>query len=200
VSGLAVKLGDARTNQEILAMSGHAGQVLDLAYSSDGRQLASAGVDRIIKLWDTASGKEIGTLRGHAGMVLGVAYSPDGRRIASAGQDDALKLWDPITQQEVLTLPGHAVALNRVAFSPGGRRIACAGLDGSVKSWDATPLTPELRVLREARGLLEFLSAQQRPAAEIRDRIRRDPTISDDVRRRALDLAEHPPARAASSK
>ena len=56
--------------------------------------------------------------------------------------------------------------------------------------WDATPLTPELRVLREARSVFEFLSAKKLPPAEIVDRIRKDPTISDAVRTRALSLAE----------
>ncbi len=81
-----------------------------------------------------------------------------------------------------------------MAFSPDGRRIAAGCGDGAVKVWDATPMTPELRAIREARGVVEFLSAQKLPAAAIRDRIRRDPTISDEVRRRALDLAEPPPA------
>jgi WD40 repeat protein len=187
-SGHDAKLGDARTYQDIRTMSGHAGDINYLAYSPDGRQLASASDDRTIKLWHTASGKELGTLRGHAARVLGVAYSPDGRRIASTGLDDTMRLWDPITQQEILSLPGHAVSMHRVAFSPDGRRIACAGVDATVKLWDATPLTPELRVLREARSVVEFLTARELTPAEIRTRILGDPTIDDEVRTAALSL------------
>src|SRR5262249_50922622 len=60
----------------------------------------------------------------------------------------------------------------------------------SLRLWDARPLTPELQVVREARGLVEFLFAKSLPLAEVMDRIRRDRTIGEPVRRRALELAE----------
>jgi WD40 repeat protein len=162
--------------------------------------LASANQDRTVTVWDLSTGQDSRTLHGHSAEVRALAYSHDGRRIVSASLDDTVQLWDLATEQEVLTLRGPTNGIFSVAFSPDGRRIAAGSGDGAVKVWDASPMTQELRAIREARGLLDFLSAQQRPAAEIRDRIRRDPTISDDVRRRALDLAEHPPAGAPSSE
>ena len=75
-----------------------------------------------------------------------------------------------------------------VAFGPDGRRLAAA-VGQTVKVWDATPLTPELQTIREAADLVEFLFGQHLPTSEVLDRIRDNPTLDPEVRRRALDLA-----------
>jgi eukaryotic-like serine/threonine-protein kinase len=188
-----VKLWDAATGAEIRTLRGHGdsdptrdSRVRAVAYSADGRTLASASDDATVRLWDAATGAEIRTLR-HASGVWGVAFSPDGLRIVSAGS--APKLWDTVTGREILALRGHGSAGLSVAYSPNGRFLASPGWDHefhTVKLWDSRPLTPELRVTREARGVVDFLLAGKIPVAEIPDRIHRDPTISDEVRRRAL--------------
>ena len=108
-----------------------------VAFSPDGRRIASDGWDHTVKVWNASSGQELLTLKGHTDSVSSVAFSPDGDRIASASLDRTLKLWDAKNSQEMFTLRGHTGKVRHVAFSPDGRRIASASDDRTVKVWDA---------------------------------------------------------------
>src|SRR5262245_44424199 len=79
---------------ELILQSGHSFKVDAMAFSPDGRLIATGGVDTAIKIWDAATGRVLRTLAGHHGGVKAVAFSPDGRRLASGGNDGRIRFWE----------------------------------------------------------------------------------------------------------
>jgi WD40 repeat protein len=109
--------------------------VTGVAYSPDGKRLATSGWDSTVKVWDPATGKEVLTLKGHKDYVRTVCFSPDGKRLASASGDKTVRVWDAATGKQLLTLEGHSAAMWGVAFSLHGKRLAWASFDKTVKVW-----------------------------------------------------------------
>jgi WD40 repeat protein/serine/threonine protein kinase len=157
-----VILWDATTGLVDGQLKGHAGAVIKLAFSPDGRRIATASHDRTAKVWDAETGREIRSLETHADRVNGVAFSPDGARLATACRDGTIKFWDAETGREQTTLRGHHGSVVVVAFSPDGRRLASAGgrrsdqpegPPGEMRVWDLTTLREESKL----SGLTAFV-------------------------------------------
>jgi WD40 repeat protein len=131
-----VRLWNAESGQLVNTLIGHKHtDVYSVAFSPDGKTLASVGDDGIILLWDVKSGQRINSLKHYECWVASVAFSPDGNTLASAVSNPEVRLWDVDSGQRINSLE-HTDSVFSVAFSPDGKILASASEDHTVQLWD----------------------------------------------------------------
>ncbi len=145
-----IRVWDAETGKQVGTLKGHSGVVGTIAYSPDGKTLASAG-DNTVRLWDVDTGEVRKILRGHGKSVESVAFSADGKTVGSGGFDATARAWDAATGKLLATFEADEPVL-AVAVSPDGKAVAAAsarwgnGFYGrapaEVRVWDVASSKP----------------------------------------------------------
>src|SRR6185503_7931624 len=135
-----VELFSPETRTVVRKLMGHRGQVNALAFSADGKTLASAagepGLFGEAKLWDASEGKLLRTFEGHRDAIYAIAIAPDGKTLGTGSYDQKIKLWEIDTGKELHTLSAHNGAIFDLAFRPDGKILASASADRTVKLWN----------------------------------------------------------------
>ena len=171
----------------------HFGSITDLAFSPEGRYLASVGLDRTAKVWDVETGTQLLDIDIFLNYVLTVDWSWDGSQFATAGADGRAIVWDRATGREVVRFEGHQHGtVLSLDYSPDGTHIVTSGRDGSVRAWDAETGV-QLYELPERVEPVSRLHPPRRPVEHVAYSPRGDRflTISDSQSFNVIELWDH---------
>ncbi|CZR68414.1 related to WD40-repeat protein (notchless protein) [Phialocephala subalpina] len=146
VSGLedgTVRLWDVVAGAALQTLEGHSGVVYLVAFSPDGKLIASVSGqviyrpgDNTVRLWDAVTGAALQTLEHYSAFVGSVAFSPDGKLVISGSDYGTIQLWDIVAGVALRTLRGYSGRIYSVAFSPNGKQVVSGFEDGTVQLWD----------------------------------------------------------------
>jgi WD40 repeat protein len=123
------------TEQIKQIFKGHTGGVISVAWSPNGKVIASSSYDNTIRLWDMKVGRPLRTFIDHEDVVSCVAWSSKGI-LASGSDDQTVRLWNPKTGQNVRTYTGHSGWVISVAWSPDGQLLASGSGDSTICLWN----------------------------------------------------------------
>jgi WD40 repeat protein len=133
-----LRLWDVASGRSLQTTVAHNFPAYCVAFSPDGKVLATGSNDSMLKVWDADGVRELRSARAHVNGVKSVVFTPDGRTIISAGDDASIKFWNAPTLEEQRTLSGHVGNVEALALSPDGKLLVSAGLDKSIRLWDVT--------------------------------------------------------------
>jgi WD40 repeat protein len=131
-----VRIWDPGSQDLLKILLGHSAALQALAWSPDGKHLASAGDDCVVRVWDAEIGRLLHTLRGHEASVRALSWSRDGKRLASGGNDKTVRLWDAEVGQPGRAFTRHDQPVTFVAWRPDGKLVSVqASGDGPKRAW-----------------------------------------------------------------
>jgi roadblock/LC7 domain-containing protein len=141
---------------KLKALFSHAGTVVRVAFSPDGKAVLTGSADNTARLWEAATGRPLGQPLAHQGQVSAVAFSPDGKAVLTGSEDNTARLWDAATGRPLGQPMAHQGSVLAVAFSPDGKAVLTGSRDGTARLWEAAtgrPLGPPMEHQRTVRAV-----------------------------------------------
>ena len=177
-----VRNKEKRSEQYKVTFKGHTGHVGAVAFSPDGKTLASGGswndttqkYDTTIRLWNLQTAQSKAILTGHTSGIRCLGFSPDGKILASGSHDNSIRLWNTSTHENISILTGHSDIAATVTFSPDGKTLASGGYDNTIRLWDVQS-GKQKRTLNGHAGTVFYLTFS--PEGDILASVSRDGTI-----------------------